>query len=349
MSGAITVGVIGVAAGAYGASQQAGAAKDAAGMQEDAANLARADQLALMRQQRQDSEPYRESGYNALAQLNYLMGLGSPTTTAKTRDYFDAEKYKQWRIQKMTEAVNKLYPNNPDKAARIIARKTEKIGANLSDEGVAWADYKKRSTATPAKTSGEFWKTRDAGTAAGSGEDFGFLQQRFNSALFEKDPGYQFRMDEGNKAVQGSAAAQGGLLSGAAMKAMQRYSQGFASNEYGNAYNRFTGDQQNMYNRLAQMAGSGQQQVNQTAQMNQSGMDAANQYRLGAAQAGASGIMGAANARSSGYSAIGNSMMNAYGALQNRDSGFAAGEPNGSDWGSRGYSDGMVYDTSGRR
>ena len=42
----------------------------------------------------------------------------------------------------MTEAVNKLYPNNPDKAARIIARKTEKIGANLSDEGVAWADYK---------------------------------------------------------------------------------------------------------------------------------------------------------------------------------------------------------------
>ena len=126
--GALAAGIAATAS-TIGSSQQAGAAKDAAGMQEDAANLARADQLALMRQQRQDSAPYRESGYNALAKLNYLMGLGSPTTTAKTRDYFDAEKYKQWRIQKMTEAVNKLYPNNPDKAARIIARKTEKIGA----------------------------------------------------------------------------------------------------------------------------------------------------------------------------------------------------------------------------
>lgn len=64
---------------------------------------------------------------------------------------------------------------------------------------------------------------------------------------FEADPGYQFRLSEGNKAVQASAAARGGLFSGATGTALQDYSQGLASQEYGNAYNRFA-DQRD-YNR----------------------------------------------------------------------------------------------------
>ena len=83
-------------------------------MQEDAANLARADQLALMRQQRQDSAPYRENGYNALAQ-QLFDGVGIANNHSKDPLTILTLKYKQWRIQKMTEAVNKLYPNNPDK------------------------------------------------------------------------------------------------------------------------------------------------------------------------------------------------------------------------------------------
>jgi hypothetical protein len=60
--------------------------------------------------------------------------------------------------------------------------------------------------------------------------------QRFN---FEADPGYAFRMSEGLKALERSAAARGGLLSGGAGKAFQRFGQGLASQEYGNAFQRF--------------------------------------------------------------------------------------------------------------
>lgn len=66
----------------------------------------------------------------------------------------------------------------------------------------------------------------------------------------EMDPGYQFRMKQGQNALQSSAAARGGLNSGATMKALQRYGQDFASNEYQNAYNR-------NYSRLSQLAGLG--------------------------------------------------------------------------------------------
>lgn len=338
-------GVAIAGASVVSSNQAAGAASDAAGAQQDAANLSRQEQLALMQQQRQDAKPYRESGYNALNQLNYLMGLGAPTSTAHTQDYFNPEAYRDWRIQQMTDNISGQY-KNPDKAARIIAKKTEMLNKMLADPGDAWADYSARAKTAPNKTSGDFWKSREGSQgqqgAGGSGTEYGFLQKRFNNAEFEKDPGYQFRMDEGNRAVEGGAAARGGLLSGAAAKAMQKYSQGFASNEYGNAYNRFTGDQQNMFNRLSGIAGTGQQQMNQTNQMQQNGLNNSNGYMMDAANARASGIVGASNARQSGYQQAGNTMMDAYQSYQqNKNNGqIATGEPNGG--GSGGWSDGWA-------
>lgn len=310
------VAAAGVAAAgtAYSSGQAADAASEAAQGQTNAANLSRADQLALMAQQRRDARPYRDSGYNALNQLNYLMGLGSPTSTAKTQDYFDPVKYKDWRIQQMTEKVMKDF-KNPEKQKAVIAKRTARINSMMADPADAWADYAKRNSTNSKVSMGDFWKSREGSQTAGGqgGEGYGFLQQRFNNDVFEKDPGYQFRMDEGNRAIEGGAAARGGLLSGAAAKAMQKYSQGFASNEYGNAYNRFTGDQQNMYNRLSQLAGTGQQQMNQTNQMQQQGLNNASSYLQDAAAANASGIIGASNARQSGYGQIGNTLMDAYG------------------------------------
>lgn len=52
------------------------------------------------------------------------------------------------------------------------------------------------------------------------------------------DPGYQFRLEQGANAVQGSAAAKGGALSGATLKALAKYGQNLGSSEYQNAYNR---------------------------------------------------------------------------------------------------------------
>lgn len=52
------------------------------------------------------------------------------------------------------------------------------------------------------------------------------------------DPGYNFRLSEGTKALERSAAARGGLMSGATGKALTRYGQDYGSNEFTNAYNR---------------------------------------------------------------------------------------------------------------
>ena len=59
--------------------------------------------------------------------------------------------------------------------------------------------------------------------------------------FLQMDPGYGFRLSEGMKALDRQAAARGGLMSGGALKAAQRYGQDYASNEFGNAYRRLAG------------------------------------------------------------------------------------------------------------
>lgn len=55
---------------------------------------------------------------------------------------------------------------------------------------------------------------------------------------FQADPGYQFRQQQGEQAINRSAAAQGGRLGGATLKALAGYNQNLASQEYGNFANR---------------------------------------------------------------------------------------------------------------
>jgi hypothetical protein len=103
------------------------------------------------------------------------------------------------------------------------------------------------------------------------------------------DPSYQFRLGEGMKALERTAAARGGLISGGALKAAQRYGQDFASQEFGNAYNR-----------LAGLAGVGQTATGaQSNAAGQFGVNAGNMMTSGAA-ARASGYVGGANALNSG-------------------------------------------------
>ena len=64
---------------------------------------------------------------------------------------------------------------------------------------------------------------------------------------FMTEPGYQFRFEEGQRALDRGAAARGGLLSGGYGRKAIRYGQGFASQEYSN-----------VYNRIANIAGLGQ-------------------------------------------------------------------------------------------
>lgn len=103
------------------------------------------------------------------------------------------------------------------------------------------------------------------------------------------DPSYKFRLGEGLKALDRQAAARGGLISGGALKAAQRYGQDVASTEFGNAYNR-----------LASMAGIGQTATGaMSGAAGQFGANAGN-LMTGAGAARASGYVGGANALTSG-------------------------------------------------
>ena len=122
----------------------------------------------------------------------------------------------------------------------------------------------------------------------------------FSMEKFRADPGYGFRLSEGQKALDRQAAARSGLISGAALRGAQRYGQEMGSQEYTNAFNRYQTERQARLNPLQSLAGVGQTSVGQLGQAGQamaSGMGEA----IGAAgQARASGYMGGANALSQG-------------------------------------------------
>lgn len=65
------------------------------------------------------------------------------------------------------------------------------------------------------------------------------LSAGFNPGDLQNDPGYQFRLQQGQQALQRQLGASGLGQSGAALKAAQQYGQGLASTEYKDAYNRW--------------------------------------------------------------------------------------------------------------
>lgn len=124
-----------------------------------------------------------------------------------------------------------------------------------------------------------------------------------------KDPGYQFRLNQGEAAINRAAAANGTGYSGAALKALARFNSGTASDEYGARFNR-----------LASLAGIGQTATNATqtagtaanGQLNTLG---ANYSANTTANLGALG-----ESRASGYvatsNALGSGIKNLYNAYQ---------------------------------
>lgn len=196
-----------------------------------------------------------------------------------------------------------LQANGAKKAANTQAEAANQASAN-SVQAQREAQAFQQRQADQARTDQEPW--RIAGTNAlsqlaqrtGPGGD---LVRGFGMDDFQKDPGYDFRMSEGMKGMNNSAAARGGLLSGAALKEASQYNQNFASNEYGNAASRFRGMQTDAGNRLASLANVGQISATQNGNNSmQLGGQVGNQL-IGTANAVGSNLIGAGNARASGY------------------------------------------------
>ena len=138
-------------------------------------------------------------------------------------------------------------------------------------------------------------------------------------------PGYEFTLGQGEQALQNSAAASGGLLSGGTAKGIADYAEGLADTtyqqtyqnalqQYETAYNQFQNNQTNTYNRLSGVSGAGQTAA---TNLNQEGQAAANNvsstYLTTGAQQGQD-IQNAAAATASGYAGASNA---ASGAITN--------------------------------
>jgi hypothetical protein len=187
------------------------------------------------------------------------------------------------------------------------------IGNYLPSSGPGALDPQGASTgtgtafgATPGQTTGE----------AASGQ-FGSLMRDFGIPDFNVDPGYLFRLQEGQKALDRSAAARGGLFSGGTIRASDQYNQNFASNEYGNAYNRYQNNRQTKYNFLSGLAGLGSQNAQTLAGI---GGDYANN----AANIMTRSASNAAQLRASGYGALATGVGGAFGNLSGLAAYYAA-------------------------
>ena len=84
----------------------------------------------------------------------------------------------------------------------------------------------------------------------------------FGMDQFQQDPGYGFRLSEGQKALERSAAARAGLQSGSALKAAARFGQEMGSQEYQNAFNRYQTERAARLQPLQSLAGVGQTAAN---------------------------------------------------------------------------------------
>lgn len=289
---ALAIG-LGAAAAAGGSIAGGALAQKGANAQAKAAESSSAAAIAEQRRQfditQGNLQPWLTAGTQAIQTLQYLLGLGMPPGQAIT-----------------TTAQATGMP--PERIAQLQAMSRDMpFGRSFDMERDGEGVWEPSSiTGTGAPTPGA---TTPSGYNSG---DFGSLNRDFSAADFQADPGYDFRLKEGFKALERSAAARGTALSGGTLKELARYNQGFASNEFGNAYNRFQENRRTRFNQLAAISGVGQQTGTALGSF---GAD--NARTIGDITIG--GATSAAAARASGYNAwgqalggIGNNVMNWY-------------------------------------
>lgn len=178
---------------------------------------------------------------------------------------------------------------------------------NATNQQIAHADRvlaQQREDQRPWREAGEAaLKQLQAGIADGSFDPKNFT--------FTADPGYQWRLDQGQKAIERGASARGNLFSAGTQAAIGAYGQDYASNEYDRAYNRNAGAQNARFNALSTVAGTGQRATDAiTAATGQSGQqvgsaigaqgNAIAQGYLGQGQAWATGVNNMAGAANTG-------------------------------------------------
>jgi hypothetical protein len=127
-----------------------------------------------------------------------------------------------------------------------------------------------------------------------------------------QDPGYQFRLGEGTKAIENSGAARGMQLSGATLKELLKYGQDYASGEFNQAFQRDQATKAQLFGILSGTAGMGQGATNTQVQAGQASAANIGNTLTGIGNVQAAGQIGSTNAVTGALTGAGNTAMNAY-------------------------------------
>jgi hypothetical protein len=113
-------------------------------------------------------------------------------------------------------------------------------------------------------------------------------------------PNYAFSLDQGQRANQNAAGVSGGLVGGNALQGLDKWTQDYAQGAYQQAYNNYTSNQTNIFNRLSNIAGLGQTANQANTVSANSNVAGANNYLTSGAAANAAGVVGGVNATNNG-------------------------------------------------
>ena len=230
-------------------SMASSSAKKAAKAQAEATSDAVRLQQQQQAQARGDLAPWREQGGAAINQLGLLLGLTGGGQTGTTRTLVPV-------TQANFDAAGYLAAN-PDVAASRWA-------SDPLEHFTKWGSSEGRSI---------YVDEPNPVVAGNEPEGYGDLLKKFTLADFWDDPvtqaSYQQGLDQGTKALENMAGARGNRNSGAQLKALTRFSTDYTGNQAAGSQARYVGDQTNLYNRLAGIAGSGQTAVNTGVQAGQ--------------------------------------------------------------------------------
>lgn len=275
-----------------GAGISAAASKSAAKSQAKSADAASAAQERMFEQNRQDQEPWRRAGQQGLDALLSGLGLSNPNGTLTTNSLADARLVDTMSGTPMMNS--KLYATDPIyKAAWDQAVNEHQIDHGVgygegSDVNVINNRLREIISANPELAN------RKAETSTPQG--YGDLARDFRMSDYLEDPGYKFRLEQGENAINRNALANGRYNSGATLKALQGYNSDMASQEFSNAFNRFRTQQSDRFNRFASVAGIGQTATNQVGADRSAFGNAMASNTLAAGNAMAAGRIGTANA-----------------------------------------------------
>lgn len=132
----------------------------------------------------------------------------------------------------------------------------------------------------------------------------GDLMRSYSFQDFRENPDYQFRLNRGMAGLESSAAARGGLMSGAALKSLNEFNRGTFDQQFAAERQNFQGEQTNRYSRLYDLARLGQNTVAQTGAQGASAAANITNQQSAAGQAQAGAILAGQNARQDRYSGL---------------------------------------------